>query len=261
MKYRITIPEPCHEDWNKMTPTERGRHCAACQKNVVDFTTYSSRQLFAEISAGKNICGRFHQDQLNRLIYEQPTKKSGVFQLALTSVLALLAANNSKANHPETIVLATSEKIINPEIIKEPAPQTDTLTISGDVVLSSGLPPNTSLQVIILELPYETYTDKNGHFKIFVREKIQLDSITLIFYPWASKPQEMRVSTKSLYARKPLKVVVNNLHDTFYVTGAMAVEDEKGYNVCQNTIVLPQNEPKEKPVRAAFWQRVGSWFR
>ena len=32
------IPEPCHENWNKMTPQEQGRHCAVCSKVVVDFT-------------------------------------------------------------------------------------------------------------------------------------------------------------------------------------------------------------------------------
>ncbi|MEM8584754.1 MAG: T9SS type A sorting domain-containing protein [Bacteroidota bacterium] len=36
---RITIPEPCHEDWNAMTSLEDGsRHCDSCAKNIVDFT-------------------------------------------------------------------------------------------------------------------------------------------------------------------------------------------------------------------------------
>ncbi|EDM43528.1 hypothetical protein SCB49_00725 [unidentified eubacterium SCB49] len=35
---KISIPEPCHEDWNKMTTTERGAFCKVCTKEVIDFT-------------------------------------------------------------------------------------------------------------------------------------------------------------------------------------------------------------------------------
>ena len=38
-KYKITIPEPCHEDWNKMSPKDNGRFCLSCTKTVVDFTS------------------------------------------------------------------------------------------------------------------------------------------------------------------------------------------------------------------------------
>ena len=36
--YKISIPEPCNEDWNKMTPYENGRFCMNCSKTVIDFT-------------------------------------------------------------------------------------------------------------------------------------------------------------------------------------------------------------------------------
>ena len=38
---KITIPQPCHEDWDKMLPNPRGRHCNACAKTVVDFSIMS----------------------------------------------------------------------------------------------------------------------------------------------------------------------------------------------------------------------------
>jgi hypothetical protein len=37
-KFQLQIPEPCHEDWNKMTPVHKGRFCDSCEKAVVDFT-------------------------------------------------------------------------------------------------------------------------------------------------------------------------------------------------------------------------------
>jgi Secretion system C-terminal sorting domain len=59
------IAEPCHEDWNRMTPETQGRFCAACNKCVVDFTTKSNaeiQQIFVEKNG--NVCGRMMMSQL-----------------------------------------------------------------------------------------------------------------------------------------------------------------------------------------------------
>ncbi|ANE52911.1 T9SS type A sorting domain-containing protein [Flavisolibacter tropicus] len=68
-KFNLTIPKPCHENWDQMTPEDKGRFCGSCQKTVVDFTNMSDRELaaFFKKSVG-SVCGRFHQDQLNREI-------------------------------------------------------------------------------------------------------------------------------------------------------------------------------------------------
>jgi hypothetical protein len=66
-KINLSIPEPCHENWDQMAPIERGKFCSSCQKSVVDFTGMSDRQLaeFFKKTTG-SVCGRFHQDQLRR---------------------------------------------------------------------------------------------------------------------------------------------------------------------------------------------------
>lgn len=63
----ISVPQPCSEDWSKMTPAEKGRFCDACKKTVTDFTLMSDAQLasFYERNNGK-LCGRFRQDQLDK---------------------------------------------------------------------------------------------------------------------------------------------------------------------------------------------------
>ncbi|MFY7839164.1 MAG: hypothetical protein ACOVP7_02760, partial [Lacibacter sp.] len=43
--FQINIAEPCHENWNKMSPVEQGRFCGSCQKNVIDFTTKSDEEI------------------------------------------------------------------------------------------------------------------------------------------------------------------------------------------------------------------------
>ena len=75
-KIQLTIPKPCHEDWNAMTPVEKGKFCGSCQKQVVDFSTMSDRQVaefFKKPSTG-SVCGRFMTDQLDRTL-EIPKKR------------------------------------------------------------------------------------------------------------------------------------------------------------------------------------------
>ncbi|MDF2191813.1 carboxypeptidase-like regulatory domain-containing protein [Paraflavitalea sp. CAU 1676] len=76
-RLHLNIPEPCHENWQQMTPNEQGRHCLSCQKTVVDFTLMSDQEVLRYIStASTSVCGRFHDDQLNKTYTEQRIKPS-----------------------------------------------------------------------------------------------------------------------------------------------------------------------------------------
>jgi hypothetical protein len=63
---QITIPTPCHEDWNTMSPQEKGRFCDKCSKTVQDFSTQSPAEIQQYIREHSNekLCGRFRNDQL-----------------------------------------------------------------------------------------------------------------------------------------------------------------------------------------------------
>jgi hypothetical protein len=64
---KISIPKPCHEDWNAMTPNEKGAFCGKCAKTVVDFTKKTADEIkdFLVEQSGKKICGRFMSNQLD----------------------------------------------------------------------------------------------------------------------------------------------------------------------------------------------------
>ena len=87
-KIQLTVPTPCHENWDAMTPVEKGKFCGSCQKQVMDFTVMSDReiaQFFKKPSTG-SVCGRFMNDQLDREM-EIPKKRipwlKYFFQIAL----------------------------------------------------------------------------------------------------------------------------------------------------------------------------------
>lgn len=66
MQTYLTIPDPCHENWDAMTPEEQGRYCGKCCKVVVDFTSMPTEDVIRFISdrSSQKICGHFRTDQI-----------------------------------------------------------------------------------------------------------------------------------------------------------------------------------------------------
>ena len=78
-KLQLSIPEPCHENWQQMTATEQGRFCNACAKEVIDFSRMTDMQVlnyFTNLTHEK-VCGRALPEQLDRTISRplQPKKR------------------------------------------------------------------------------------------------------------------------------------------------------------------------------------------
>ena len=67
-KPHISIPKPCHENWDSMHPREQGRHCDACDKTVIDFTEKSEKEIseYFEKHPNQRICGHFRISQLHK---------------------------------------------------------------------------------------------------------------------------------------------------------------------------------------------------
>lgn len=81
--FKISIPKPCHEDWNKMTPNEQGSFCSKCCKTVIDFTNRSVEEIKNILTeqTGKKVCGRFTNDQLSENPRSKIDFKIPMFQL------------------------------------------------------------------------------------------------------------------------------------------------------------------------------------
>ncbi|HSC39235.1 MAG TPA: hypothetical protein VLD19_15235, partial [Chitinophagaceae bacterium] len=71
----LSIPTPCHENWDAMLPNEQGAFCHACAKTVVDFTGMSDdevKQYFLQ-HQGQKTCGRFDTAQVAAPGIDLPT--------------------------------------------------------------------------------------------------------------------------------------------------------------------------------------------
>jgi hypothetical protein len=64
----VRIPEPCHEDWNKMQPDEKGKFCSSCSKSVFDFSKKTDVEIKNILLEHKDqkVCGHFKKSQIDR---------------------------------------------------------------------------------------------------------------------------------------------------------------------------------------------------
>jgi hypothetical protein len=129
----ISIPTPCHEKWNEMSPTEQGAFCGVCSKTVVDFTSLSDEEVqnYFLSQRGQKTCGRFRNDQLKhdddplkRLLADSIPfwKKFLAIVLVVFSSL-LTGCNNDVKGDVASTAIKTSGKIM----------ETITLGISSSV--------------------------------------------------------------------------------------------------------------------------------
>ncbi len=123
MKQQILlhIPKPCHEDWNAMTPTQQGRHCTSCSKEVTDFSIMTDVEILKHLTkASSNACGRFTNDQLLRPL--QPTKieKKKGWQWLMATVASLFVITNKAAAQYKTIGKPAVQRNLPKQLIEQP---------------------------------------------------------------------------------------------------------------------------------------------
>ena len=64
---KVSIFEPCPANWEKMQIKLNARHCAQCDKSVVDFTKKSRAEIITYLIENPNgsVCGRMNQQQFD----------------------------------------------------------------------------------------------------------------------------------------------------------------------------------------------------
>ena len=100
-KIQLSIPEPCHENWQNMTPKDQGRFCNSCAKVVVDFSTMADVEVLNYFSNLKNekVCGRVLPVQLEAPISMPvtPNKRKYWYWNYLTLIFLFFSRSSAKA--------------------------------------------------------------------------------------------------------------------------------------------------------------------
>lgn len=152
--YSLRIPEPCHEDWNQMTPSDKGRFCSSCEKTVIDFTIMSDYEIkdFLRMNQGQKLCGHVKKSQLDLIHIKVPVQILNTYRLGHRSfLLALLIVmgtslmsckddygNKIKIDQVEVVdSLGTAEDLIEGEMLMGVVPPPPRIE-KNDSLLKSG---------------------------------------------------------------------------------------------------------------------------
>jgi hypothetical protein len=96
---KLTVPNPCHENWERMQPNERGRYCTNCNKTVIDFSLFTDKQIIEFFTnAATAVCGRFNSYQLNRELACVEPRNHFLYKLLFGTALTLGIAGSASAN-------------------------------------------------------------------------------------------------------------------------------------------------------------------
>ena len=195
----ISIPKPCHEDWAKMTPTQCGAFCQACQKEVVDFSRMSEAEIVARLSkASGKVCGRIPATMLNReLVRYEPDHAWYSWKKWAVAAGVLLGVGNVKGsdNAPkltvqtDTIAQAKLQPIVSASKVDSFTMQDETpllplgekLVIEGRVLNQDGaILPSVSVSVNGAE--FKAVTDTNGNYRLVLPAENFYNRIVQLHY-------------------------------------------------------------------------------
>lgn len=189
-KFKITIPKPCHENWNTMTPKEKGRFCSSCAKTVIDFTKKTTEEIQEYLVDNKNqqVCGHFYKKQLDtitieipQVAFQQQLSFQKLFVLALlfvmgTTLFSCQYSDGEKQKIENVIVkdsIKKTKNIIDTLKIKEPKELTGETIIIGLPVLPPLTDSTTVEGKMIVEptwCPSPEKEERQDNFPFFIIE-------------------------------------------------------------------------------------------
>ena len=172
---RLSIPTPCTQDWEAMAPAGQGRHCAACQKVVVDFSRMTDEELvtWMQTRAGQEICGRLETGQLGRelvsalpLVRKQPWWSWARVSAAAGALWLVLAGSSgnqqvqaqNKAQHSQRLAAKDSRLKHHKGSEQSKESNDNETSIMGDVLADSAtLRSEYSLHTVVDVMPEPQY--------------------------------------------------------------------------------------------------------
>lgn len=174
---KITIPDPCHENWDAMTPVQQGRYCGACQKTVIDFTLMSDGQILDVFkkAGGRHPCGRYLPSQLDRPLLDTRPKTTFIGTLAKRiAAMVLLVQSASTAIAQQ----AKSHMVTVEQFHEYDTDSLGRIQVSGKLIDTLSKQPLPHISVYIRQIDTTVFTNLNGQFSFAM--PAELDSVSVL---------------------------------------------------------------------------------
>jgi hypothetical protein len=239
-KINISIPQPCHENWQEMTVVDKGRFCNSCQKKVFDFTSSSDREIINAFEKNNKLCGRFLGSQLNRDLVK-PKEKSSLWLAVTTALISLIGLNEVKAQKT-TKTEQTDKKVLN----DTDGNQCIEIEFSGVVSDNVGPLPGANIAIkgtSIKGMAIHTSTDIDGNFKIKCKTG---DTLVISFVGYEDKVLVVENSNK-------MKIVLEGIESEIIYAGSPDAQFYKRLHKVPCT--------KKHTFFGRIFHNLGYWFR
>jgi hypothetical protein len=157
----FNIHQPCHEKWEVMSPSEKGRFCDLCSKHVSDLTGFSHSRIAEELqSSSGELCVKISGAQLREGYVKHHLSKEGsrfarsfLLALLLSFGAALFSVKDASARSSlnsfikemkASLIDSTADQkiirgIVTDKESKEPLPFANVRIYSGDSLIAEAM--------------------------------------------------------------------------------------------------------------------------
>lgn len=158
----LRLDEPCHQKWSEMTPSDQGRYCDSCEKNVIDFSQMTDNEILKFLGENRSgFCGQFRASQLNRPFVE--TKLNGGSSrlnsffagLAIAGAAGSMSAQSTDTTKYNPVVVIDEKHPTGPVCIRQIPVDTNDLVLHITVMDTTYNEP----------MPYATVVLQHGGVK------------------------------------------------------------------------------------------------
>ncbi len=191
---RLHIPHPCPADRSQMTPTEQGRYCELCQKEVIDFSRMSDAEIRSVLAKSKGkVCASLREDQVGRYIGPVSWPKRW-FALGLGATLLGPMVGLAQTPNPD-VEQAESNYSMEPVSVSTPS-RSDSVVFRGRVIDAETEEPVRGAAVVIQGTDIGVLTDEAGRYELLCPDRMirRKDSVTLTFAYLGYEAQKVLVS-------------------------------------------------------------------
>lgn len=226
-KYLLKIENSCHEKWDEMSPTDQGKFCSHCAKNVTDFSKMTDAQIiqFIDQSNG-SFCGRLTQTQMNRIVEMKEPTKTPNYAAVIAGVLAIGASNTAVASSPIDKQVEIVSRIDTKSDMLQIHADGDTIRkyIEGNV---KDLETNEELygvKIMVKDHQIGTLSDLDGNFKMNLPDSLSGKKITLVISTPEYDSLEIEVTDRAEFQKLYLTTSI----ELIQMIGAVVVDKHPG---------------------------------
>lgn len=187
--FKLKIENPCHEKWEKMHLNTAGKFCDSCQKNVIDFTTKTPREIAQIISeANGKACGRFtaRQLELEYSVIIPLHNESNWYASVAASFLVMLGVKTTHAQDTsvKTPLVITEKRetplLIGDTVIVEQRVEEKVYRIEGQMVDAETGEPIPFQKISDITRRFGAFSDVDGKFVMNIHSSSLSDSLQII---------------------------------------------------------------------------------